>query len=131
MRAPALTRHISDLPASARHTVRLDRDGAYRRPRVVDEMATLSTYPRPVRQLIITGLGREAPTVIVTNDRISTVQTLIERYARRMNIEQRLAESIRSFHTRRPGQAPSPSTSTSTWPCPSWPAPSAPPSAAA
>ena len=99
MRSPALTRHIHDLPAAAWHTVRLDRDSAYRRPRVVDEMATLSTYPRPVRQLIITGLGHEAPTVIITNDRVSTVKTLIERYARRMNIEQRLAESIRSFHT--------------------------------
>jgi transposase len=99
MRSPALTRHIHDLPASAWHTVRLDRDGAYRRPKVVDEMATLSTYPRPVRQLIITGLGREAPTVIITNDRASTAKTLIERYARRMNIEQRLAQSIRSFHT--------------------------------
>jgi len=36
--------------------------------------------------------------VIITNDRTSSVKQIIERYARRMNIEQRLAEAIRSFH---------------------------------
>jgi len=99
MRSPALRAHIAALPATAWTTVRLDRDGAYRHPKVVDEQATLSAYPRPLRQLIVTGLGRDAPTVIITNDRVSTAKGLIERYARRMNIEQRLAESIRSFHT--------------------------------
>lgn len=99
MRSPSLNRHIASLPASAWRTVRLDRDGNYKRPKVVDETATLSNYPDPVRQLVVTGLGRDTATVIITNDRTSTAKQLIERYARRMNIEQRLAESIRSFHT--------------------------------
>jgi transposase len=98
MRSVSLTRHIADIPPNAWRTVRLDRDGAYRRPKVVDEEATLSAYPGTVRQLIVTGLGREAATVIITNDRRSSAKAIIERYARRMNIEQRLAESIRSFH---------------------------------
>jgi len=99
MRSPALNRHIQSLPATAWRTVHLDRDGKYQHPRVIDETATLSNYPRPVRQLVVTGLGRDAATVIITNDRTSTAKQIIERYARRMNIEQRLAESIRSFHT--------------------------------
>jgi len=98
MRSPALQRHIAAIPAAAWRTVALDRDGAYRRPKVVDEEATLSAYPGTVRQLIVTGLGRDAPTVIITNDTAASAKQLIERYARRMNIEQRLAESIRSFH---------------------------------
>ncbi|MGH3988225.1 MAG: hypothetical protein ACRDTZ_13035, partial [Pseudonocardiaceae bacterium] len=98
MRSPALTRRIAASPASAWTTVRLDRDGAYRRPKVIDEQTTLSNYPNTVRQLIVTGLGRDAATVIITNDRVSSAKQLIERYTRRMNIEQRLAESIRSFH---------------------------------
>jgi hypothetical protein len=98
MRSPALTRHIDALPPSAWRTVRLDRDGAYRRPKVVEEEATLSAYPGTVRQLIVRGLGRDAPTVIITNNRVRTAKQIIERYARRMTIEQRLAESIRSFH---------------------------------
>ncbi|MGS0688337.1 hypothetical protein ACVBEQ_24805 [Nakamurella sp. GG22] len=79
--------------------MRLDRDGKYQRPRVVDETTTLSNYPGTVRQLVVTGLGRDAATVIITNARTTTVKQLIERYARRMSIEQRLAESIRCFHT--------------------------------
>ncbi len=98
MRSAGLQRHIASLPASAWKTVALDRDGAYRRPKVVDEEASLSAYPGTVRQLVVTGLGREAPTVIITNNRVRTAKAIIERYARRMNIEQRLAESIRSFH---------------------------------
>ena len=38
------------------------------------------------------------PTVIITNDHTTPTKTLIERYARRMTIEQRLAEIIRAFH---------------------------------
>lgn len=98
MRSPALLRHIQALPGAAWHTVRLDRDGDYRRPKVVDETTTLSNYPGTVRQLIVRGLGRDTATVIVTNDHVSSAKQLIERYARRMNIEQRLAEAIRSFH---------------------------------
>ncbi len=97
MRSPALKRHIAAIDPSAWRSVTLDRSGAYRRPRVLDEETTLSAYPRPVRQLIVTGLGRDAPTVIITNDRAASAKAIIERYARRMSIEQRLAESIRSF----------------------------------
>ena len=51
-----------------------------------------------MRQLVVTGLGRDAPTVIITNDHDLTAKALIERYARRMTIEQRLAEIIHAFH---------------------------------
>jgi hypothetical protein len=79
-------------------SVTLDRDGRYRKPDVVDERVTITNYPGTVRQLLVRGLGREAPTVIITNDRASTAKKIIERYARRMTIEQRLAEAIRAFH---------------------------------
>jgi transposase-like protein len=98
MRSPALIRHVERLGPDAWRTVSLDRDGAYRKPKVVDEMVRLSGYPGLIRQLVVVGLGREAPTVIVTNDTASSAKQLIERYARRMTIEQRLAEAIRSFH---------------------------------
>ena len=51
-----------------------------------------------MRQFIVTGLGRDAPTVIITNDHDTPIKPLIERYARRMTIEQRLAEIISAFH---------------------------------
>lgn len=97
-RSAALMRHIDAVDPKAWKTVTLDRDGNYRKPQVIDEEVTLSAYPGPIRQLLVRGLGRDAPTVIITNDRRSTPKQIIERYARRMTIEQRLAESIRSFH---------------------------------
>ena len=98
MRSPSLIRHIDAIDSSTWRTVSLDRDGNYRKPKVVDETVILSDYPRPIRQLVVRGLGREEPTVIITNDTQTTAKQLIERYARRMTIEQRLAEAIRSFH---------------------------------
>jgi hypothetical protein len=59
---------------------------------------TLTSYPGTVRQLIVTGLGHDTPTVIITNHHQASLKTLIERSARRMTIEQRLAEIIRAFH---------------------------------
>ena len=98
MRSPALIRHIDQLDPKAWKTVRLDRDGNYKKPQVVDETVRLSNYPHPIRQLVVRGLGRESPTVLITNHSSATPKFLIERYARRMTIEQRLAEAIRAFH---------------------------------
>ena len=39
-----------------------------RRIRVHDDpAATLSAYPRPIRQLAVTGLGHDQPTLLITN----------------------------------------------------------------
>src|SRR6266566_9964379 len=99
MRSPALVRHIDNLPATAYTTITLDRDAKHRKPKVCEQhQVKLTGYPGTVRQLIVTGLGRDTPTVIITNDDDTATKQLIERYARRMTIEQRLAEAIRSFH---------------------------------
>jgi len=98
MRSAALIRHINSLTPGDFKTVTLDRPGPYNRPKVHEDPAVrLSAYPNTVRQLIVTGLGREAPTVIITNERQAGTKALIEQYARRMTIEQRLAEIIRAF----------------------------------
>lgn len=99
MRTSQLVAAIDALPDSAWKTVRLDRRGRYRTPKVCDQPAVkLSRYPGTVRQLAVKGLGRDAPTIIITNGHHLTAKHVIERYARRMGIEQRLAEAIRAFH---------------------------------
>ena len=101
MRSKSLMNQIAELEQDpgAWKTVRLDRPGRYKTPKVVDQPAvTLSSYPGTVRQLIVTGLGRDTPTVIITNGHHAKARHVIERYARRMTIEQRLAEAIRAFH---------------------------------
>ena len=98
-RTPSLNKVIAALAPSVWHTVALDRPGKHARPQVAETLDTrLSGYPGTVRQLVIQGLGHDEPTILITNDCDRTTKALIERYARRMNIEQRLAEAIRSFH---------------------------------
>jgi Transposase DDE domain group 1 len=98
-RHPGVTRTLAGLPASAWTTMTLGRAGnKTRRVRVHDDpAATLSAYPRPIRQLAVTGLGHDQPTLLITNRPGLPARQVIQAYARRMNIEQRLAEAISSF----------------------------------
>lgn len=98
MRSPALIAQIDALTDDQYRTVTLNRPGRFNRPRVHESRARLTGYPGTVRQLIVTGLGREAPTVIITNNDQLPAKALIEHYARRMTIEERLAEIIQAFH---------------------------------
>jgi len=98
MRSPALVRHINALKPADFTTIALDRPGPHNKPKVhQDKAVKLTSYPGTVRQLVVTGLGRDAATVIITNDHQAGLKKLISQYARRMTIEQRLAEIIRSF----------------------------------
>ena len=98
MRSPALAKYISSLAGKDFTTIALDRPGPHNKPKVHEDPAVkLTSYPGTVRQLVATGLGRDAPTVIITNDTAMNTRALITQYARRMTIEQRLAEIIRAF----------------------------------
>ena len=100
MRSAALMKHIDALTGKDFTSVTLDRPGRFNRPKVHQATGIrLTDYPGTVRQLVITGLGRDTPTVIITNDHDLSVKHPIEHYARRMTIEQRLAEIIQAFHT--------------------------------
>src|SRR5262249_16079426 len=98
-RTPNLTAALAALPAKAWTRITLDRAGGTSRTvRIVEDPAVrLSAYPGTVRQIPITGLGHDHPTILITNDRGRAAKALIERYAKRMDIEQRLAEAIRGF----------------------------------
>ena len=99
MRSAALMKHIDVLTGADYKTVTLDRPGRYNKPKVHEATGIrLTGYPGTVRQLIVTGLGRDAPTVIITNDHDLSAKAIIAHYARRMTIEQRLAEIIQAFH---------------------------------
>ena len=98
MRSRSLVTYISSLAPADYTTITLDRPGPHNRPKVHEDPAVkLTSYPGTVRQLIITGLGREQPTVLITNDDQLETRALVQQYARRMTIEQRLAEIIRAF----------------------------------
>jgi len=71
----------------------------YRTPRVLDERIHLKQYgDKPLRQLSVIDLGHEEPTLLLTNDLRTSPARLITRYARRMLIENGIAEAIHFFH---------------------------------
>ena len=98
-RHPGVTQALAALPASTWTPMTLDRArNKTSRVRVHDNpAAALSAYPRPIRQLAVTGLGHDQPTLLITNRPALPARQVIQSYAKRMNIEQRLAEVIQSF----------------------------------
>jgi len=98
MRSKSLIKHLNRLAPRDFTTITFDPPGPHNRPKVHEDPAVrLTSYPGTVRQLVVTGLGHDQPTVIITNDNQIKTRALVQQYARRMTIEQRLAEIIRAF----------------------------------
>ena len=97
-RNPRLTTALEALPDSAWTQITLDRHGSYAKPQVHEQDVTVRGCAVPLRQIAVRGLGHDHPTLILTNDRANPPKQIVGRYAKRMRIEQRLAEQIRSFH---------------------------------
>lgn len=70
----------------------------YRTPRVLEEKIELQGYDGLVRQITVDELGHEEPTIMLTNHLRLSAATLVERYARRMVIENNIADGIDFFH---------------------------------
>lgn len=71
---------------------------AFRTPRVLDERIELQGYRGQLRQITITELGHEDPTVLLTNQLGPSCPTLVTRYAHRMLIENGISEAVQFFH---------------------------------
>jgi transposase len=98
-RSPALLRAVKDAASSAWRRVELQGvSRIYRTPRVLDQQVELKDYEGSIRQLLITELGHEEPTVLLTNQLTRSATKLIERYARRMLIENQIEDGIDFFH---------------------------------
>ncbi len=98
-RSPALALECASVARSAWRTVTLDvPHRKFKTPRVVDQRIGLKGYPATLRQLLIRDLGHDQPTILITNDLTSSLKAVITRYARRMLIENGLADSVEFFH---------------------------------
>jgi transposase len=94
-RYPKLIQSLEQLPASAWTKTRLDRSGKHKTASYHEDAVTIKG--RVLRQLAVQ-LGRDQPTLILTNRQQLTPKQLIERYGQRWGIENQLAEQIRAFH---------------------------------
>jgi len=77
----------------------------YKTPRIFDQRIALPGYAGPIRQKValrgaiaITDLGHEEPTLLLTNQLRRAAAPLIERYARRMLIENNIEDGVHFFH---------------------------------
>ena len=92
-----LTR-LTALPASAWKSAVIARSGRYRRPRLHEDMIKLKDISSKVRQIAVKNIGRDEPTLIITNDLTTAGKNLFARYAERMMVENELDAYIGGFH---------------------------------
>jgi hypothetical protein len=98
-RDPKMLKEIHAQPASAWRRIELESIArAYRTPRILDQTVTLRDYAGPIRQITVTDLGHEEPTIVVTNQLRRSAIHLIGRYAQRMLIENGIADGVDFFH---------------------------------
>jgi hypothetical protein len=98
-RSPRLLQEIAQAPLSAWRRIELKSvSRQYKTPRILEQRVTLSDYDGPVRQVIVTDLGHEEPTILLTNQLTRTAAKLVGRYAQRMIIENSIADGIDFFH---------------------------------
>lgn len=98
-RPPDLMEKVRATPSSAWTRITLEGIARqYRTPRILDERITLGGYDGPIRQITVTDLGHEEPTLVLTNQLRRSPVTLIGRYAQRMLIENGIADGVDFFH---------------------------------
>lgn len=66
--------------------------------RYLDDGVRLKHYEGPCRQVAVTGLGRQAPTLFLTNNQDATGREIITRYIKRNTIENDLGINVNFFH---------------------------------
>jgi transposase len=89
---------LDALPAREWNGAVIARSGRYRRPRLHEDMIKLPGISGQVRQIAVKNIGRDEPTLIITNDLTAPGKNLFARYAERMNVENELDAYIGGFH---------------------------------
>jgi hypothetical protein len=97
-RGPKLIADLLARPDADWRRVRVERTGRYRAPEILDEIVSIKGIDGPVRQLAVRNIGREQPTLLITNALQPTTKQLFARYAERMTIENELDAYISGFH---------------------------------
>ena len=98
-RSARMTADLLTQPPDAWRRITLTNIGRrYRTPRVLERTLHLKAYPGPIRQLAVRDLGHDQPTLLLTNQMDETPARLVDRYARRMIIENTIADAIDFFH---------------------------------
>lgn len=98
-RSKKMLQQINQEPLSAWRRIKLEGvSRVYQTPQILDQKITLKDYQGKIRQLVIGDLGHEDPIFLLTNQLTCSAPKLVQRYAKRMIIENRIEDSIDFFH---------------------------------
>ena len=98
-RGAAILRRLRALPARDWRRAVIDiPKRRHKSIRYLDETVRLRDYPGSIRQLAVAGLGREEPTLCLSNNFEASGRDLITRYAGRNGVEDSLGISVNFFH---------------------------------
>jgi hypothetical protein len=98
-RGQSLIRRLQQLPAANWRKAVIDTPKrCHQHIRYIDETVRLTDCAAPLRQLAVDGLGREQPTLFLSNNFEETARQLIIRYAGRNRIEDGLGTAVNFFH---------------------------------
>ena len=98
-RGAAILRRLRRLPASDWQRAIIDiPKRRHKNVRYLDERIRLRDYPGPIRQVAVTGLGRDEPTLFLANNVDITGREVVMRYTGRNGVEDSLGISVDFFH---------------------------------
>jgi len=98
-RGAAILRRLEALPASSWQPAVIDiPKRRHQHIRYVDETIALPDYQGSIRQVAVAGLGREQPTLFLSNNLQVSARELIVRYTGRNGVEDALGISVDFFH---------------------------------
>jgi hypothetical protein len=98
-RGAAILRRMASIPSSNWTKAIIDTPKrCHQHGRYLDEKVRLRGYDELIRQVPVTGLGRDNPTLFLSNNMTRTARELVIRYAGRNRVEDGLGISVNFFH---------------------------------
>jgi hypothetical protein len=98
-RGTAVVRRLRQLPAGTWHKAVIDTPKRFHQQvRYVDESVHLPGYQGAIRQVAVDGLGKQQPTLLLSNHTEETARNLVIRYAGRNRIEDGMGQCVNFFH---------------------------------
>jgi hypothetical protein len=98
-RGAAIVRRLANIPSSSWTKAMIDTPKrCHQQIRYLDEKLPPRGYDQPVRQIAVTGLGRDSPALFLTNNMTETAREIVIRYAGRNRVEDGLGISVNFFH---------------------------------
>lgn len=98
-RGAAILRRLANIPSSDWTKAVIDTPKRrHQQVRYLDERVCLRGYDQAIRQLAVAGLGRDSPTLFLSNNLTETARELVIRYAGRNRAEDSMGISVNFFH---------------------------------